>query len=176
MSTYPTNFDTGETWRDAAYGANSILHNGFALGVNATWVVANAVPIAWSELSGRSFDQASDDIMLLSARSFGKAGAIGGRLVILGALGATSEAFARAQTLERFIYRIDLDVPVVSTVEDVADTARRTSSRELYMGVTPDKYSRTGREVLERMRAEGSIEGDGPLLRGNPNNLHLIGD
>jgi len=26
------------------------------------------------------------------------------------------------------------------------------------------------------MRAEGGIEGEGPLLRGNPNNLHLIGD
>jgi len=177
MSTYPTHFDTGETWRDAAYGANSILHNGFALGVNATWAAANAVPIAWSEFSGRSFDQASDDIMVLSAQSFGNVGAIGGRLATLGALGATSEELAsRAQTLEKFIYRIDSDLPVASTVEEGARTARRTSSRELYMGATPDKYSRTGREVLERMRAEGGIEGEGPLLRGNPNNLHLIGD
>jgi filamentous hemagglutinin len=41
------------------------------------------------------------------------------------------------------------------------------------MGATPDKFSRTGREVVERMRAEGLIQGEGPLLRGNPNNLSI---
>ncbi|WP_447528672.1 hypothetical protein [Vreelandella sp. TE19] len=51
---------------------------------------------------------------------------------------------------------------------------REISARNRYMGRTPDKYSRTGREVLERMRVEGLIQGEGPLLRGNPNNLHLI--
>jgi hypothetical protein len=48
-----------------------------------------------------------------------------------------------------------------------------TSARMRYMGRTPDKYSRTGREVVERMRREGKIVGEGPLLRGNPNNLQL---
>lgn len=42
------------------------------------------------------------------------------------------------------------------------------------MGRTPDKYSRTGREVLDRMRIEGNIRGDGSLVRGNPNNLEVM--
>ncbi|WP_321945848.1 LysM peptidoglycan-binding domain-containing protein [Paraburkholderia sp. J10-1] len=59
----------------------------------------------------------------------------------------------------------------------VADTngPAASSSRLSYMGGTPDKYSRTGLEVVERMRGEGLIVGDGPLLRGNPNNLQLVG-
>ncbi|WP_434989646.1 LysM peptidoglycan-binding domain-containing protein [Xanthomonas melonis] len=48
------------------------------------------------------------------------------------------------------------------------------SPRDRLMGGTPDKYSRVGREVVERMRSEGTIVGDGPLLRGNPNNLQLV--
>ena len=47
------------------------------------------------------------------------------------------------------------------------------SLREQYMGSTPDKFSRTGREVMERIRAEGKIQGEGPLVRGNPNNLKV---
>jgi len=45
--------------------------------------------------------------------------------------------------------------------------------RSTYMGGTPDKFSRTGREVLERMRADGLIQGEGDLLRGNPNSLQV---
>lgn len=47
-------------------------------------------------------------------------------------------------------------------------------ARNTYMGRTPDKFSRAGGEVLERMRTDGMIVGDGPLLRGNPNNLELV--
>ncbi|OEZ65950.1 filamentous hemagglutinin [Janthinobacterium sp. HH103] len=47
-------------------------------------------------------------------------------------------------------------------------------ARNTYMGRTPDKFSRAGSEVLERMRSDGMIVGDGPLLRGNPNNLELV--
>lgn len=62
------------------------------------------------------------------------------------------------------------------TMGDVAGDGRvRTSSRLQYMGATPDKYSRTGQAVVERMRVDGQIIGDGPLLRGNPNNLQLVG-
>jgi len=49
------------------------------------------------------------------------------------------------------------------------------SARAAYMGGTPGKYSATGKAVLERMRAEGVIEGDGPLLPGNPNGLRVKG-
>lgn len=51
---------------------------------------------------------------------------------------------------------------------------RVLSLRLRYMGRTPDKYSRAGAEVVARMRSEGQIIGEGPLLRGNPNRLKLI--
>lgn len=41
------------------------------------------------------------------------------------------------------------------------------------MGRTPDKYSATGRRVVDRMRADGDIIGEGPLLPGNPYGLKL---
>lgn len=56
-----------------------------------------------------------------------------------------------------------------------ADDAAGSSLRLRYMGATPDKFSRTGAAVVERMRGEGFIQGEGPLLRGNPNNLQLVG-
>jgi filamentous hemagglutinin len=43
------------------------------------------------------------------------------------------------------------------------------------MGRTPSKYSRVGREVFDRMRADGLIQGEGPLLKGNPNNIQVLG-
>ena len=50
------------------------------------------------------------------------------------------------------------------------------SLRLKYMGGTPDKFSRTGADVVDRMRSQGLIVGDGPLLRSNPNNLQLVSD
>ena len=55
------------------------------------------------------------------------------------------------------------------------NSVNTTSDRLQYMGRTPNKYSRTGREVLERMRSEDLIEGEGPLLPGNPNELKVLG-
>jgi hypothetical protein len=46
-------------------------------------------------------------------------------------------------------------------------------ARLLYMGRNPHKFSPTGAKVIERMRNEGNIVGEGPLLRGNPHNLQL---
>ncbi|OEZ95885.1 hypothetical protein DUGA2_64320 [Duganella sp. HH101] len=62
----------------------------------------------------------------------------------------------------------------IEVTEPTGGYERTISARNQYMGSTPDKYSRTGREVVERMRSEGLIIGDGPLLRGNPNDLHLV--
>lgn len=56
------------------------------------------------------------------------------------------------------------------------DAAAGGSARLRYMGGTPDRFSRTGAEVVERMRGDGLIVGDGPLLRGNPNDLQLVTD
>ncbi len=54
------------------------------------------------------------------------------------------------------------------------DAIRKAGNRRLFVGATPDKFSKTGALVVERMRSEGRILGDGPLLRGNPNGLQLI--
>jgi hypothetical protein len=53
-------------------------------------------------------------------------------------------------------------------------TFSASGARWLKVGGTPDKFSATGREVVARMRREGSILGEGPLLRGNPNGLRLV--
>lgn len=61
----------------------------------------------------------------------------------------------------------------VKSPESILRHDAKSGARLKYMGRNPDKYSRTGREVLERMRSEGLIKGNGPLLRGNPNNLSI---
>jgi HNH/ENDO VII superfamily nuclease with conserved GHE residues len=71
---------------------------------------------------------------------------------------------------------LDAAVDAAKTSDVIAaEAATATSARLRYMGTTPDKYSRTGRDVIERMQAEGLIQGEGPLLRGNPNNLMMQG-
>lgn len=113
MTTYPTHFETGNSLLDMTYGLNSTIHNGVAFGVNGLWAAANAMPIAWAGVSGRSFDQASTDIMVLSMQSFGPIGGLVGELGTLGALSSRVDMLAaRATTLERFSYKINDDVPL----------------------------------------------------------------
>lgn len=70
---------------------------------------------------------------------------------------------------------LNVDQPSVYGVDAAAEEgAKGGSLRSQYMGATPDKYSATGAAVVERMRSDGLIVGDGPLLRGNPNGLQLI--
>ncbi len=64
---------------------------------------------------------------------------------------------------------------VADAAANGAEQVRKISDRLAYVGSTPSKYSRTGREVVERMRTEGKIRGDGPLKKGNPNNLEVLG-
>jgi len=56
-----------------------------------------------------------------------------------------------------------------------AQVDRPISARMRLMGRTPDKFSKTGSVVVERMQAAGTIKGKGPLLRGNPNKLEVLG-
>lgn len=84
--------------------------------------------------------------------------------------------------------RYDVQLPLVAVgpgemgvfgITDVRSPIVRrgdVSKRLMYMGDTPDKFSRTGGEVVERMRTEGLIAGEGELLRGNPNNLQLVAE
>ena len=65
----------------------------------------------------------------------------------------------------------DVSVAPPNSPSPAAERAVRL--REQYMGRTPSKYSRTGQDVVERMRGEGAIDGEGPLTRGNPNGLQL---
>lgn len=70
--------------------------------------------------------------------------------------------------------RVDVESGALgSNLGNVRVSLKPKSLRDQYMGSTPDKFSRTGREVLERMRTEGKIQGEGDLLRGNPNNLKV---
>jgi len=66
------------------------------------------------------------------------------------------------------------DIPEGDLFEpEVSEPLTPERAREAYMGSTPSKYSETGGAVVERMRSQGLIRGDGPLLPGNPNNLEV---
>ena len=56
--------------------------------------------------------------------------------------------------------------------------ARCKSLRKQYMGKTPSKNSKTGREVIERMRGEGKIRGQGKRMefKDSKGNWHPIKD
>jgi RHS repeat-associated protein len=89
--------------------------------------------------------------------------------------GALLGRFGKALSGSDELGSLNLGSPELPPIAPVGPAAAgaRASAREMYMGATPDKFSRAGRVVLERMRAEGLIQGEGPLLRGNPNNLML---
>ena len=56
-----------------------------------------------------------------------------------------------------------------STLKAVAPSASKATSKRLaYMGKTPGKASRTGREVMERMKQEGTI------IEARDGSLHLV--
>lgn len=171
--------DSGFLPLDLANAAGASVYNIGAKGLNALWAGANVTPIAWAAISNRSFEQASTDLMVLGAQ-FGPMGAMGGRMLTPAAITMVDKVDAllpRALQIDRVVLG-DLDVPISSPVMGATELsvsgAKAASARFLYMGATPDKYSRTGREVVERMRADGLIVGEGPLLRGNPNNLQLV--
>lgn len=55
--------------------------------------------------------------------------------------------------------------------DEVVQKVRRVSKRLKYLGSTPGKASRTGREVIDRMRREGKIRkigGEDQLIWTNP--------
>jgi hypothetical protein len=66
---------------------------------------------------------------------------------------------------DQHVYRVASNGVLVhnSDIECVANVdtpSKRRSLREIFLGSTPRKGSRTGQEVIERMRAEGSIIGE----------------
>jgi hypothetical protein len=74
------------------------------------------------------------------------------------------------------------EAPVVSepTVEPKKAPAKKKSLREQYLGKTPGKDSKTGREVIERMRQEGKtridpISGD-ELFQAQNGNFYPLAD
>ncbi|WP_212801038.1 RHS repeat protein [Pseudomonas sp. St290] len=98
MGTNPTRFDTGNLALDMAYGFNSVIHNGVALGVNAIWAGANAIPIGWAELSGRTFEQANQDVLAASAAVPG--GMFAGRLLAPSAWFSSKVDFALSRVVQ----------------------------------------------------------------------------
>jgi len=105
-----------------------------------------------------------------AALSFG-ASSPEGKLLLM-QVGSMAEAGGLGASGKSFAFTGAKGMPKV--VDPNPSNSKPASARETYMGSTPDKYSRTGREVVERMRNEGLIDGEGPLQRGNPNNLQLI--
>ncbi|XVN20314.1 hypothetical protein QZH46_10765 [Pseudomonas corrugata] len=69
--------DSGSVALDLANAAGASIYNVGAKGVNTVWAALNIVPITWSAVSDRSFEQASSDLMMLGAQ-FGPMGAISG--------------------------------------------------------------------------------------------------
>lgn len=55
--------------------------------------------------------------------------------------------------------------------DEIVQKVKRVSKRRKYLGSTPGKTTRTGREVIERMRKEGKIrkiDGEDQLIWKNP--------
>ncbi|WP_296141353.1 GH-E family nuclease [uncultured Tessaracoccus sp.] len=52
----------------------------------------------------------------------------------------------------------DTSKALAKATQETVQRVKRVSKRRKYLGRTPGKNSRTGREVIERMRAEGKIE------------------
>ena len=55
--------------------------------------------------------------------------------------------------------------------DDIVEKVKRVSKRRKYLGTTPGKSSRTGRDVTQRMRDEGkitTIDGEDHLIWTNP--------
>ncbi|WP_434577356.1 LysM peptidoglycan-binding domain-containing protein [Pseudomonas sp. Z5-35] len=142
MGTSPTRFDTGNGALDMVYGLNSVIHNGVALGVNGIWAGANAIPIGWAELSGRTFEQANQDVLAASAAVPG--GMFAGRLLAPSAWFSNKVDFAlsrvvhsealsggsgRFSTLSNF-QLIDDDVPI-------ADILGAPAPNTVYRALTP---------------------------------------
>ena len=128
MGTNPTRFDTGNAARDMAYGLNSVIHNGVALGVNAIWAGANAIPIGWAELSGRTFEQANQDLLATAMALPG--GAFAGRLLAPSSWLSSRVDFALSRVVQsktlsnsRFSDLSDFslidDVPVLDVADNV---------------------------------------------------------
>lgn len=102
-----------------------------------------------------------------------KLGQAGDAAADLGKLGEAAGKLGQAGDTAADVGKLGQAAQDAAQVGDAASTAgrvrvtRRISLREKYLGRTPGKNSRTGREVIERMRQEGKvIDGpDGPLFQ-----------
>ena len=71
--------------------------------------------------------------------------------------------YKRAQTKQNLLDQIRNAGKDVDKIKDIIDNyyaGMRTSKRQMYMGATPSKYSKVGREVIKRMHKQGLISGD----------------
>jgi len=152
---------SGQTWDQFSLHHNPI----YAFGVDLPTALGNAAGAAVVEGDYKPLASIFGGIAggAVGGKVLGRYGAYGVRVRDIGVSGfGASQAGAVA-----------LEVGKFSTLPKLGGGR---SARLTYMGSTPSKYSRTGREVLERMRSEGKIDGEGLLLRGNPNNLKLISE
>jgi hypothetical protein len=184
MSTFPTHFETGSSLLDMTYGLNSMIHNGVALGVNTVWAGANAIPIAWAAVGDRTFDQASQDVMVsmlslpggtLTGRLLAPSTMLSNKIDLTLARVMQSDAFSvnigtasRTSTLQDVILIGD-DVPVIETTLTNAAKPWKTFADNIYftdkVEWTATRPKGTGQTytVIQRNDVDwGIIRSDGP--------------
>jgi len=184
MSTFPTHFETGSSLLDMTYGLNSMIHNGVALGVNTVWAGANAIPIAWAAVGDRTFDQASQDVMVsmlslpggtLTGRLLAPSTMLSNKIDLKLARVMQSDAFSvnigtasRTSTLQDVILISD-DVPVIETTLTNAAKPWKTFADNIYftdkVEWTATRPKGTGQTytVIQRNDVDwGIIRSDGP--------------
>ncbi|MDO5612453.1 MAG: DUF4150 domain-containing protein [Paracoccus sp. (in: a-proteobacteria)] len=136
---------------DDPRGSAGAVWNWGAEGLSDAW---NGVEGAWEDngLAGAAGVVAGLGVDLINP--FRKAKAAGEAADALGDIGDATRAGGATRRRRRDEVREEEDG------RDGARSTRRISLREQYLGRTPGKNSRTGREVRERMRQEGTLRTD----------------
>ncbi|WP_339527209.1 HNH endonuclease [Pseudomonas sp. EA_35y_Pfl2_R111] len=128
LGTNRAEFNSGYFALDMANAAGASLYNLGAYGINAAWAGLNITPIAYSAVSGRTFDQASQDIFVLGAQ-LGPYGVGASRLLAPNALrlGAKLDNLRPATTQPlRRLGEVNEDVPIVPNKTSIASNVRIT--------------------------------------------------
>jgi hypothetical protein len=163
-------FIPGADFGDAARGANLLSDAGkIADTANTVGEVGRGVNLLSD--AGKAVDAATAPAITQDA---GRAAAVSEDAG--GAAGAAGKAAAITQDASK-APAITGDASEAAQASDRAGAASRVadgvpdkqgSLRLKYMGATPDKFSRTGAAVVERMRSSGQIVGGGPAFERQP--------
>jgi hypothetical protein len=141
---YQSSEPTGNSLVDVVSSTNDLLNNTAARLLNLAMFTLNSVPIAWSALSDRSFEQASTDVLAATVSVPGGAG-VGSALTtrrLFSGLGddGVSVANSTVQVTEKGLARVESHLDAVLKHEDL-----------------PASFQAGERGMLERLR-QGNLE------------------